>query len=152
VTYQFSGSVEAIYASLVVRLNYTDYFKREEQWKYSCEFSRGSSKLGFQMGQIEEGTGELEIFFYDGISDFDRVTFIRFITSHLQSRGIDLKERINLFCPKCEREIKDVAAINNRIRDGKLFIPCQYCDASVLIPSSIEEVSQRPILCKKARC
>jgi small GTP-binding protein len=35
VAYRFSGSIETIYASLVVRLSYTDHFRREDQWKYA---------------------------------------------------------------------------------------------------------------------
>ncbi|MCP4592857.1 MAG: hypothetical protein GY842_19145, partial [bacterium] len=64
VVYRFSGSIEAIYASLVVRLSYTEYFKREDQWKYAVEFSRDDNRLGFAMQQVEEGTGELEVYFY----------------------------------------------------------------------------------------
>lgn len=62
VAYLFSGSIETIYASLVVLLSYTDHFQREDQWKYAVEFSRDRQRLGFSMQQVEEGTGELEIF------------------------------------------------------------------------------------------
>jgi predicted MPP superfamily phosphohydrolase len=139
VTYQFSGSVEMIYASLVVRLSYTDYFQREAQWKYAVEFLRDEIRLGFAMNQIEEGTGELEIYFFPGINDFDRVTFIRFITDHLRIKGIDIHERIRLYCPKCGREVTNQEAIKVRVATGKLDIPCQYCVTSIIIPHSIEE-------------
>ncbi len=145
VTYEFSGSVEAIYASLVVRLSHTDYFQREEQWKHAVEFSRPDiqtnirHRLGFAMRQIEEGTGEIEIYFYPGVNEFDRVTFIRFITDHLKTKGIDIKERIRLYCPSCHKEVQNREAIENRVRAGKLDIPCQYCDTAILIPHSIEE-------------
>ncbi|MBN2003374.1 MAG: metallophosphoesterase [Anaerolineae bacterium] len=145
VTYEFSGSVEAIYASLVVRLSYTDYFQREEQWKHAVEFSRPDihtnirHRLGFAMRQIEEGTGEIEIYFYPGVNEFDRVTFIRFITDHLKTKGIDIKERIRLYCPSCHKEVQNREAIENRVLAGKLDIPCQYCDTAILIPHSIEE-------------
>ncbi|MEL6442214.1 MAG: metallophosphoesterase [Cyanobacteria bacterium J06621_8] len=138
VTYEFSGSVEAIYASLVVCLSYTKDFQLEQLWKYAAEFSRDGHKLGFAMQQAE-GTGELEIYFYKQVTDFDRVTFIRFIQDHLHKKGIDLKERIRLYCPECSEEVKNRKAIEKRVKEGKLQIPCQYCDASVLIPRSIEE-------------
>ncbi len=138
VTYEFSGSIEAIYASLVVCLSYTKDFEREELWKYAAEFSREGHHLGFAMQQAE-GTGELEIYFYDQVTDFDRVTFIRFIQDHLYKQGVDLKERIRLYCPECGEEVKNRKAIEKRVKAGILQIPCQYCDASVLIPRSIEE-------------
>ena len=143
VTYRFSGSIETIYASLVVRLSYTNHFIREDQWKYAVEFSREGIRLGFSMYQVEEGTGELEIFFYPGISEFDRVTFIRFVTDHLRVKGIDIEEHIRLYCHKCDEEIKNLEAIETRIRDGHLDIPCQYCVSLVIIPRSIEERYQR---------
>ena len=141
VTYEFSGSIEAIYASLVVCLSYTKDFQRENLWKYTAEFSRQNHRLGFAMKQISEGTGELEIYFYPGVSDFDRVTFIRFITNHLHTKGIDIQELIRLYCPnaKCGKEVTNREAIETRVKAGKLEIPCQYCDTNILIPRSIEE-------------
>jgi len=143
VAYRFSGSIETIYASLVVRLSYTNHFRREDQWKYAVEFSRAGNRLGFSMRQIEEGTGELGIYFQPGISDFDRVTFIRFVTDHLHAKGIDIHEQIRLYCPNCSREVTNREAIEARIRDGKLDIPCQFCDTSVVIPKSVEEIYRR---------
>lgn len=145
VAYRFSGSIETIYASLVVRLSYTDYFRREDQWKYAVEFSRDGNRLGFSMRQIEEGTGELEIYFQPGVSDFDRVTFIRFVTDHLRTKGIDIQEQIRLYCPNCTKEVTNRAAIETRIRDGKLDIPCQFCDTAVVIPKSVEEIYRRDL-------
>jgi small GTP-binding protein len=139
VTYQFSGGVEAIYASLVVRLSYTDYFRREDQWKYAVEFSREDNRLGFAMRQLEEGTGELEIYFYPGVSEFDHVTFTRFITDHLRTKGIDIQERFRIHCSQCGKEVTDQAAIELQVQMGRLDIPCQYCRSAVIIPRSIEE-------------
>ena len=150
VAYRFSGGIEMIYASLVVRLSYTDYFRREDQWKYAVEFSRNGNRLGFSMRQVEEGTGELEIYFYPGVSEFDRVTFIRFVTDHLQAKGIDIQEQIRLYCPQCAREVTNREAIEARVQDGKLDIPCQFCGTAVVIPRSVEEIYRRdPALGKK---
>lgn len=139
VAYQFSGSIEAIYASLVVRLSYTDYFQRTEQWKYSSEFSCNNKKMGFTMKQIEEGTGELEIYFEPSINEFDKVTFIRFITDHLRTKGLDIQEKIKLYCLECKREFVNWDAVEERIKQKKLYIVCQYCDSNTIIPRSIEE-------------
>ena len=142
VAYRFSGSIETIYASLVVRLSYTDYFRREDQWKYAVEFSRNGNRLGFSMRQVEEGTGELEIYFQSGISEFDRVTFIRFVTDHLRAKGIDIEEQIRLYCPKCTKEITNREAIEVRVSEGFLDIPCQFCKTDIVIPKSVEEIYQ----------
>jgi small GTP-binding protein len=143
VAYRFSGSIETIYASLVVRLSYTDHFQREDQWKYAVEFSRDRQRLGFSMRQVEEGTGELEIYFDTGISDSDRITFIRFVTDHLRTKGIDIQEQIRLYCTKCGEEVKNRKAIEARVNTRKLDVPCQFCGTAVFIPKSIEECYQR---------
>ena len=143
VAYRFSGGIETIYASLVVQLSYSGYFRREEQWKYAVEFSRGGNRLGFSMRQVEEGTGELEIYFYPGVSEFDRITFIHFIAGHLRAKGIDIHEQIRLYCPKCGKEVTDRKAIEARGQDGKPDIACQYCDTPVVILRSIEEIYRR---------
>ncbi|MBD3421047.1 MAG: GTP-binding protein [Chitinivibrionales bacterium] len=138
ISYRFSGGIESIYASLVVQLSYTGYFQLEDQWKYAVEFSRNSKRLGFSMRQIEEGTGELGIYFYSNISDSDRITFTKFVTAHLNVRGINIERHFSLVC-SCGKRIEDDAAIATRVKAGKLDIPCQYCGRSVMIPRSIEE-------------
>nr|WP_321353137.1 metallophosphoesterase [uncultured Methanoregula sp.] len=143
VAYRFSGSIETIYASLVVRLSYTNYFHREDQWKYAVEFSIKGDRLGFSMQQITEGTGELEIYFHPNISENDRVLFIRFITDHLYNKGVDIHEQIRLYCPKCSKEVINHDAIEIRVQYGYLDIPCQYCGTAILIPKSIEERYRR---------
>nr|VFJ58265.1 MAG: WD40 repeat [Candidatus Kentron sp. FW] len=152
IAYRFSGAIETIHASLVVRLGYTEHFQREDQWKYAVEFSRDGHRLGFSMEQIEEGTGKVEIYFEDGVSEFDRVTFIRFITDHLRAKGIDIEEQIRLYCPDCKEEVTNRKAIETRVENGKLDIPCQFCDTSIVIPKSVEEHYRRePALDKKQR-
>lgn len=152
VAYRFSGGIETIYASLVVRLSYTDYFRRESLWKHAVEFSRDGSRLGFSIRQIEEGTGELEIYFYPEISEFDRVTFIRFVTDHLRAKGIDIEEQIRLYCPDCSEEVTNREAIEVRVQRGFLDVPCQYCATAIVIPESIEERYRRdPLLGQKQK-
>ena len=138
VSYFFSGSIETIYATLVVRLKYTSHFKLETQWKHAAEFSREGILLGFSMRQVEEGTGELEIYFDSVIDEFDRVTFIRFITDHLYQKGIEIQEQIHLYC-SCGKEVTNRDAIEDRVTRGILDIPCQYCENKIGIPQSIED-------------
>ena len=71
------------------------------------------------------------------------MTFIRFVTDHLRTKGIDIQEQIRLYCPKCIREVTNREAIEARVRDGKLDIPCQFCETAVVIPNSVEEIYRR---------
>ena len=142
VTYRFAGSVEAIYASLVVSLSYSGYFQLDECWSYAVEFTRNGYQLGFSMRQTGSGEGELDIYFYDGIDRYDRVSFIRFIMDHLRRNGIEVKENIRLYCknPNCLQEVTNRAAIEKRIQDGETTITCQFCNTVIGIPRSVEQI------------
>jgi len=89
VAYRFSGSIETIYASLVVRLELHGLFPRARtNGNMRSSFSRAGNRLGFSMRQIEERhgrTGNLFSARYQRVSD--RVTFIRFVTDHLRAKG-----------------------------------------------------------------
>jgi len=143
VAYRFSGNIESIFASLVVRLGYTDYFRREAHWRHAVEFSREGHRLGLSVREINEGIAELSIYFDSVVNEFDRLTFIRFVTNHLANRGIEIEEQMRLYCTKCTREVTDHDAIEIRVKSGELDIPCQYCKNSILIPKGIEQRYQR---------
>ncbi len=145
VAYRFSGAIESIYASLVVRLSNTEFFRREDQWKDTSEFSRGAGRLGFHLHTVSEGTAELEIYFDAEVDESDRVTFTRFVTEHLQKKGIEMEEEPRLHCPRCGREVTDRAAVDLRVKQGMLDIICQWCDTRIIIPRGISQrvASQR---------
>ena len=67
------------------------------------------------MQRKEEGTHVIDIYFFPGVSNDDRIEFVHFITRHLQTKGIDIKERISLYCPKCGTEVIDQKIVDIRI-------------------------------------
>ena len=81
------------------------------------------------MRELAEGEALLEVYFYPEVSEFDRVNFTSFITNHLRAKGVDIHERIRLYC-RCGEEVENRNAIEAHVRAGKLDIPCQYCGAS----------------------
>ena len=151
VAYRFSGSIETIYASLVVRLSYTNYFRREDQWKYAVEFSRDGNRLGFSMRQIEEGhgrTGDLFSARHQRVRPGDVYPVCH--RSPCEPRASISRNRFGFIVLSVPREVTNREAIEARIRDGKLDIPCQFCETAVVIPKSVEEIYQRdPSLGKK---
>lgn len=142
ISYRFAGDLETMYASLVVRLSYSQYFQRRGQWKHAVEFTRNGSALGFMMQEVrnEEGTGQLDIYFEPDVPNSDRILFSQFITDHLRVKGVQMEEHFRLYCPNCKREIWDVEAINARVTAKKLDIVCVMCDTRVMIPQSIEDL------------
>jgi WD40 repeat protein len=135
---RLSGHVEDAYASLVTRLRHADYFRCEALWMNAADFSREGNRLGLSVvPSSEENAAALDAWFSSGLSDFDRMAFLGFITEHLQAGGIQVREDGPLTCT-CGREIVDRDAVAARIHGGHLEVACQYCTASVMIPRAVE--------------
>ena len=88
VTYGFSGPLEEIYATLVVRLSYSDGFKCEQLWKDAVDFKTPSGKrVGLAMRKKSEGAAEIVVYFEAGVPDDTKVTFIKYVHEHLLARA-----------------------------------------------------------------
>lgn len=131
--YRFSGAVESVFATLVVRLSYTGLFRREQQWRNAAEFSMGSSKIIVALGDISEGTGTLEIRYPSDLEESARQEFGEFVLSHLQDQGTDVDIISLLACPRCKHKITDTDAVASRLQHSLSDIPCQYCGTSIVI-------------------
>lgn len=137
IIFRFSGDVTNIYASLVVRLSYTDYFKREEMWHNAAEFSHDNGRLRILVDKISDDISELKIYFITEIDEFNRFLFLTFISEYFKEKGIDVVEQIsNLFCPNCDNKVASSDAIQARLSRGKTDIGCPYCDTRVIIPAN----------------
>ena len=130
VAYTVSGSVENVYASLVVLMGYTQTFTRTNQWRNQARYEVGKGHVcGFR--QEEERAGELDFVLYFGTkgaypgSDVvpepvrelpgppqpDRAAFEPAICSkgHVLNRGV-VREQISqgadfAFCSRCGEKI-----------------------------------------------
>ena len=70
VTYSFSGPQEEIYTTLVVRLSYSDGFKRDQLWKDAADFkTHGGKRVGLAMTKKAEGEAEIVVYFEAGVPD-----------------------------------------------------------------------------------
>jgi len=139
VSYLFLGHLEAIYASLVVRLCNSAYFRRENLWKNTAEFSRNNASLGLSIAQENERAVRLDIYFSPDVCNIERMFFIRFIKEHLYAKELEVHQIIHLYCSKCQNKINDLEVIQERIKTGRRFLTCQYCNCEVAIYLSIEE-------------
>ncbi|MFH1738774.1 MAG: toll/interleukin-1 receptor domain-containing protein [bacterium] len=154
VSYTFEGTVEDIYATLVVRLFYCGSFKLKDLWKNAGQFQDSLGKICcFQMKSPDEGHGEISVFFHEDVSIDSKVLFLQFIHEHLRKTaqaGSVKRERI-YGCLKCKKEIKDKDAVESRLKAGKKKIRCQYCDEEILLLDLLEEKFGDPELLQRVR-
>ena len=64
VNYRFTGFLDELYATLVVRLHHSDAFEQDELWRYAADFKTNTGKqLGVKLNRRAPGLGELEVYF-----------------------------------------------------------------------------------------
>ncbi len=143
VTYGFSGPLEEIYATLVVRLIYSDGFKCEQLWKDAVDFKTPSGKrVGLAMSKKSEGKAEIVVYFEAGVPDDTKVTFIKYVHEHLLARAKPREEvtRVRTYvCPHCDEPLENRLAVQKRLAKGLKNIICPMCEKRVPLLDLIEE-------------
>jgi GTPase SAR1 family protein len=141
VTYRFSGHLETIYATLVVRLVYSGAFTKHDLWKNAAEFTTaGGHVYGFVMNrpQSGEGIGEIKVFFEKEISDDQRILFLRFIHEHLKKKAADVEREREYVCPACEAQVAR-ARIKRRQAASQTDVACDDCNHLIPLKDLVEK-------------
>ncbi len=140
VTYGFSGPLDNIYATLVVRLNYSDGFERDQLWKNAADFKTPAGKrVGLAMNPKGEGTAEIVVYFEAEVPDDTKVTFIKYVHEHLLARAQDVTRVRTYVCPHCDEPLENRRAIQIRLGKGLRDILCTICEERVPLIDLIEE-------------
>jgi small GTP-binding protein len=132
VVYRFTGPLEEIYCTLVVRLHYSGLFTKDgtRLYRQAVDFRTASGKLAALTMKEEGERGELEIYFGDQLDADIQAAFQQFIHDHLHAKAKDVERLRNYFCPKCKEEVTDRRAIDAAVAKGRTKLVCNYCDAS----------------------
>jgi hypothetical protein len=140
VTYGFAGSLDEIYATLVVKLSYSDGFKKDQLWKDAADFKTpGGKRVGLAMRKKTEGAAELVIYFEPGVPDDTKVMFIKYVHEHLLTRAQDVTRVRAYICPHCGTPLENRKAIEIRLKKGFKDIICSACEERVVLIDLIEE-------------
>ncbi len=139
VIYNFSGPLEEIYSTLVVRLYYTSDFEKYELWKNAADFTTHSGKqVGLLLETAKDDSGILKIYFDPDVPDETKVSFINYIHRHLHKKGKILERQRVYVCPKCNTSVESHYSIKMRLQEGLNDIGCCRCDARIPLIDSIE--------------
>ncbi len=141
VTYEFSGSLDEIYATLIVRLHYSPLFlQRDRLWRFAADFlTTGEKRLGLKMTKKAEGTASLDIYFDPDVPDDVRVTFIRYIDEHLAKKAQNVVRLRYYICPHCRTLVESKKIVAERLKQGLKDIICVNCEKRVPLWDLIEE-------------
>lgn len=102
VNYRFTGFLDEIYATLVVRLNHSDAFQQDELWRYAADFKTNAGKqLGIKLTRRAPGAGELEVYFDNSVSVQEKIIFSKYVHEHLLQHARDVERLRHYVCPEC---------------------------------------------------
>jgi WD40 repeat protein/GTPase SAR1 family protein len=140
VTYRFSGMLEEIYATLVVRLHHTTTFDKDQLWRFAADFrTQAGRRVGLKLTKLQEGAAEITIYFEAGIPDDTKVTFIRYVHDHLRAKDEGVVRVRHYVCPHCQMPVENRRAVGERLRRGLRDVVCVNCEQRVLLLDLIEE-------------
>jgi GTPase SAR1 family protein len=135
VIFTFEGPLHVIYATLAVRLAHSTFFKHREMWQNAASYDADDGGgCGILLRELEEGSGELTLFYDQRANLTVRNMFERYVTDHLDRRVIrgTLTRRDVVVCGRCGYMLPD-DLVRRRLAREKKVIQCPDCEA-VSIP------------------
>jgi hypothetical protein len=129
VSFGFEGAVLNIYTTLAVRLSHSGMFTRQALWKNAVTYkARVGGTCGMFLRELEEGHGELTLFFDQMASEETRYQFEEYIGAHLRHRALSesISRRREFICGECGTPLTETQITRRRER-GFNWIACNVC-------------------------
>jgi len=140
VTYGFEGGLEEIYSTLVVRLSYSDGFKKDQLWRDAADFlTQEGKRVGLAMERKGEGKAEIIVYFDKDVSIDTKVTFIKYVHEHLLAKALNVTRVRTYICPTCDTPVENRKVIQLRLEKGLKDIICVMCEKRITLLDLIED-------------
>jgi WD40 repeat protein len=143
VTFTFDGPVLNVYATLAVRLSRSRLFQKKEMWKNAASYKASvGGACGIYIRELDEGQGELILFFDEAASEPIRYQFEDYVATHLQRRALpDSVSRRRIFiCSECATPLSDEQSKRRRER-GFTEMNCPVCETTVSLLDREERIT-----------
>ena len=101
VTYVVTGSIENVYASLVVLLGYTNVLRRKDQWRNQARYELDQHLLHFRQERPQDDRLEIVLSYPDGVPDWAKRVFQGLVEQFLQRRQVTARMYPRVACPQC---------------------------------------------------
>jgi WD40 repeat protein/class 3 adenylate cyclase len=144
VIFNFEGPIQNIYTTLAVRLSRSGIFGKKDMWKNAATYTTITDGVyGMALREIDEGRGELVLFF-DGAAgkDLQRV-FEEYVFAHLRRRALSetVERRRAVICAVCGFALSQ-QLIRLRTERGFDWLDCPVCNNHIPI---VERAQQKPV-------
>lgn len=141
--FSFEGPLANIYATLAVRLCHCSVFQRQAMWRGAASYTAtGGGTCGIALRELDEGRGELAVFYDERAAEVVRLQFETYVSEHLERRALPgtVARRRVLVCPKCGYVLPDDLVLG-RLARGATTIGCPMCEASTIKLTGAEPVA-----------
>ncbi len=140
ITFRFTGYLDEIYASLIVRLHHTKPFERLELWHNAADMiTREGWVLGVRLTTKPDGIGELDLYCDADTPVGEQALFARYVQDYLAETATDLGSLRTYICPYCKTPVANREVANRRLEEGKLNnIICSNCELRIPLHDDIQ--------------
>ncbi len=149
VVYRFTGPLEEIYCTLVVRLHYSGLFSGTKLYRQAVDFATITDKLAALTLRESGERGELDVYFGDKLDADVQAAFQQFVHEHLMAKAKDVERLRNYFCPKCKEEVTDQRAIDAALAKKRTKLVCNYCDPDDAGVIDLKDVLEKQFISKE---
>ena len=144
VTYRFNGFLDEIYATLVVQLCNAPGFKNGPFWKFAADFySPSEARMGLKMKRLNEGSGEISVYFDEEVSDDYKVMFTEYVHLHLLEKGNNTIRLRHFVCPYCSHPVRDTELareiLDDEGEDAQIICQQRKCQKSFDLYDVLEQ-------------
>lgn len=133
VVFQFEGSIMSIYTTLAVRLSHSGVFSRKETWKSASVYCfKDQGEYGIFLRELEEGKGELVVFYGVNSDNSLRALFEEFIHTHLKRRALPgtIVQKKIVACAICGFVVTE-QLLRLRTERGFNWVGCPVCNNEI---------------------
>jgi small GTP-binding protein len=130
VWFHFDGSVETIYATLIVRLSHSGICKRAGMWSDGARFTAfGGGSCDIRVRESSEGAGSIELTFAPHTAREMQAAIEEYVRAHIERRAApgSLKRHRAWGCSSCGTPVTEAQVANRRQR-GYEWMTCGVCD------------------------
>lgn len=130
VTFAFEGPLQNIYATLAVRLSHSALFRRQAMWQNAASYhATVGGVCGIHLRELEEGRGELVLFYDERAGRAVRSQFETYVADHLRLRALPgrLTRRTIRTCANCGYILPE-DLVRRRLDRGAAAVRCPDCE------------------------
>jgi hypothetical protein len=158
VSYRFTGPIDEIYATLVVRLHHTVAFDTSDLWRDAADFNTMTgAKLGLNLTREAEGAARLDAYFGPQVDENSRVLFMRYVHEHLQAQSLEYERLRRYFCSNSKCDSRDEPFPVQSLLDralapgGKGKVNCPECGRKIDLRDTMEQKFDSPAIKEEVR-